>query len=280
MDVAPRGEDTSMRLNDSRSDAAGAPAEQTSGETRAGGSRERATPSSQPAISWLPLLAAGLGAGLVSWLGGEATYGAFRPATVMTQMMGLPEPSTTPATRAAADAKNAAVAFAMLGAALGLVLGLAGGLARGSARAAAQAALLGGGLGSLLGAAMAWTLTILDYRFRDPSSHSLLIPLLLHGGIGAAVGAAGGLALGLGLDGRAAAARGAAGGALGALLGAAIYEVIGAIAFPLAETVQTVAVSWTPRLLDRLLIAIPAAATAALAIGDPRARSTPAARTP
>jgi hypothetical protein len=245
-----------------------------------GESREGIFSLSRPTVSWRLLLAAGLGAGLVSWLGGEMTYGSFRPATVMIQMMGRPEPSTTPATRAAADAKNAAVAFAMLGAALGLALGLAGGLSRGSARAAVRAAFIGGAIGGSLGGAMAWVLTILDYRIRDPSSHSLLIPLLLHGGIGAAVGAAGGLALGLGLDGRTSTARAAAGGALGALLGAVLYEVIGAIAFPLAETVQTIAVSWPPRLLDRLLIATLTAAAAGVAVGDRRARSTSAARTP
>jgi hypothetical protein len=226
------------------------------------------------------LIAAALGAGLASWLGGEITYGSFRPATVMIQMMGRPELSATPATRAAADAKNAALAFAMLGAALSLALGVVGGLSRRSARAAVHAALIGGPIGGSLGGAMAWVLTILDYRIRDPSSHSLLIPLLLHGGIGAAVGAAGGLALGLGLEERDSTARAAAGGALGALLGAVLYEVIGAIAFPLADTVQTIAVSWPPRLLDRFLIATLTAALAGVAVGERHARSMPAARTP
>jgi hypothetical protein len=126
----------------------------------------------------------------------------------------------------------------------------------------------------LLGSVIAWALTILDYRIRDPSSHSLLIPLLLHAGIAAAVGAGGGLALGLGLGSRPAAARAAAGGALGGLLGAVLYEVIGALAFPLAETVQTIAVAWPPRLLDRLLIAIPAAVIAASAVNSRQYQST------
>jgi len=257
-----------MQPNDCGSAPAGGPLpEGIAGATPAGRSRVGTFPSSHLGVSWRLLLAASLGAGIVSWLGGEATYGSFRPATVITLVMGAPELSTTPATRAAADAKNAAVAFAMLGAALGLALGLAGGLSRGSRRAAAQAALIGGGLGGLLGAVTAWALTILDYRIRDPSSHSLLIPLLLHAGIAAAVGGGGGLALGLGRGGRPAAVRAAAGGALGGLLGAVLYEVIGALAFPLAETVQTIAVAWSPRLLDRLLIAIPAAVIAASAVG-------------
>jgi hypothetical protein len=44
--------------------------------------------------------------------------------------------------------------------------------------------------------------------------------------------------------------------------------------------VQTIAESWAARLLDRLLIAIPAAAAAALALAGPGARSALAARTP
>jgi hypothetical protein len=220
-------------------------------------------------------MAGGLSAGVLSWRGGEATYGYFRPATVIIQMMGRPEPSSTPATRAAADAKNAAVAFGLLGAALGIALGVAGGLAQGSSRAAGAAAAVGGLLGAALGGGVAWALTILDYRIRDPSSHSLLLPLVLHGGIGAAVGAAGGLALALGHNSRAQAARAAAGGALGGALGAIVYEVVSALAFPLAETVQTIAVSWGPRLVDRLLIAIFASMAAGLAIGGSRAQPAP-----
>src|SRR5262249_2635286 len=144
----------------------------------------------------------GLGAGFVSWLGGEAAHGYFRPGMVIVEVFGVPRPNVTPATQAVADGKNAAAAFGLLGATLGMALGWVGGRARRSARAGIRAALVGGALGGALGAATAGPMPILDLRIRDPLSLSLVLPMLLHSGIAAAVGVAGGLALGLGLGGR------------------------------------------------------------------------------
>jgi hypothetical protein len=91
-------------------------------------------------------------------------------------------------------------------------------------------------------------------------------PLLMHGGIWGAVGAAGGLAFGLGLGGRDRAARALIGGLLGALLGTVLYDLIGALAFPMSRTDFPVAADWPPRLLARLLVAGLAAAGTAMAV--------------
>jgi hypothetical protein len=59
---------------------------------------------------------------------------------------------------------------------------------------------------------------------------------------------------------------------MGGALGAVVSELVGAWAYPLARTYQPVAASSGARLMVALVIAILAAAGAALAVADPRAR--------
>jgi hypothetical protein len=168
----------------------------------------------------------------------------------------------------AAEVKNAALAFGVLGAALGAALGLAGGLSRGDARSAATS----GGLGLLLGAAAGGLAALLCaphyYRMmgEDPLSSDLLLPFLVHTGIGAAIGAASGLAFGIGVGARRYAAHGLVGGLLGAIVGVALYEFAGAAIFPLAKTPQPVSASWPTRLLAHVAIAAGVSAGAWLVI--------------
>jgi hypothetical protein len=72
-------------------------------------------------------------------------------------------------------------------------------------------------------------------------------------------------------------ARGALGGLLGALGGAMAYEVIGVLAFPLAQTHLPIAATRPTRLLARLVITTLAALGAAWAVQEPRggARAAP-----
>jgi hypothetical protein len=219
------------------------------------------------------VLAAGLVAGAVAGLGGEAASALVRPAVVSTTLRGGGVvPAVTNATRIAAEVQNAALASGLLGAALGVALGLAGGLARGDRRAAIRAALIGLALGTISGAGLGLALGPIYYRNERELADELIRPMMLHAGVWGAVGAAGGLAFGLGIGGGTRAVRAAFGGLLGALLGTALYEVIGAVAFPLARTVQPLALTWGPRVLARLSVALCGAVGAAMAVGDPRRR--------
>jgi hypothetical protein len=178
----------------------------------------------------------------------------------------------------AARATAASLGFLAQGALLGLAAGLAGGLARRSPRAGLMAGAIGAVVGGAAGGLAALPLCLAFYRHYDVQSSDLLTPLLVHGGIAAAIGATGGAALGAGLGGRHRMARGAAGGLLGALGGAMAYEVIGALAFPLAQTHMPIAATGTTRLLARLVITILAALGASWAAQEPRggARAAPA----
>ena len=55
------------------------------------------------------------------------------------------------------------------------------------------------------------------------------------------------------------------GGLLGAAVGAVAFEVVGALAFPLALTTRPIPVTWGSRLVAHLLVAVCAAAGAAVA---------------
>jgi hypothetical protein len=227
--------------------------------------------SIRSARAWLWVLAAGLAGGVVSWLGGELLRDQFAPVTEPRRIMAGTQQIATPAARAVASAKNAALAFGLLGAATGAALGAAGGLIRRSPRAIAAAALSGAALGGLTGAAAAWVGATLFYRFHDPVDDSLPVPLLVHVGIGAAVGAAGGHALGRGVGTGGLNGRALLGGALGGALGQALYVVVGTFLFPLDQTSLPSAAAPTPRLVARVLLASLTAAGALAAIGQPRA---------
>jgi hypothetical protein len=91
----------------------------------------------------------------------------------------------------------------------------------------------------------------------------------------------GGLAFGLGLGAnRRRLARAAIGGLIGAALGAAVFELLGAVAFPLANTPRPLALTWTARLVARLLVAsLAAIGAAAMIASEPATRSDVIQRT-
>ncbi len=102
----------------------------------------------------------------------------------------------------------------------------------------------------------------------------MLLPILLLGGIWSAVGAAGGLAFGIGMGGRDRILLGALGGLVGAALGTILYEVLGAMAFPIAETGSPIAATSPTRLLGRVMVTLSAAAGAAIMIqGSPKSQA-------
>ncbi len=222
--------------------------------------------SGSPRRIALAALVAGVTAGMAAWLGGEAIHGAFNPV----ETYELLASGQMDRLNNAARNREATLAFGMLGGALGLALGLAGGLARRSARAAAIAAAVGLPLGVAVGVVPALVLLPIADANREKLTDGLILPLLIHAGLWSAIGAAGGWALGNGAGGPV--ARAVLGGLLGAVVATVIYELVGALAFPLAQTGRPLAATWGTRLLARLAVATLTAGGAAWAAAGPSRR--------
>jgi hypothetical protein len=217
-----------------------------------------------PGTIWLIVLATGLLAGLASFGVGEVASELVRPSTEFTPEQRANRnrlPAVILARFRESNDRAAAIAFGALGMLLGLGLGAAGGLARGSAWAAVAGGLVGLILGGAAGAGVT-TVALPAYHAAHAAAteenitHDIGLALATHGGIWLAVGAASGLALGLGLGGGAFLTRAVVGGILGAAVAAAIYEFGGAVAFPLSETFRQRAITWGPRLLAHLSVAL------------------------
>ncbi len=91
---------------------------------------QSAVPMARATRLWMLSVAAGIVAGFISWLAGEAVVEHFKPETHREERYGVERTLPTAKSLVATEIKNAALAFAILGGALGLALGLAGGLAR------------------------------------------------------------------------------------------------------------------------------------------------------
>ncbi len=228
---------------------------------------------------------AGLIAGLLAWLAGEASLTMFRPPTVRAYSFGQAIDRASYPDQAVANFKNAVLAYAELGACLGLTLGLAGAIARGSRRAALRSGALGASIGAVLATMAAMAALPIYFRAEDRDQEALardlILPMVVHVAAWGASGLAGGLALSLGLGGsggRARAVRMATGGLIGAAIGTLAYEVAGATLFPDARTAEPLSWTWGTRLFARLMVAIPASVVAAaMAEPKPRRKSGPAA---
>jgi hypothetical protein len=232
-------------------------------------------PGSAPIrLGWGWALAAGLLAGALAGGGGEASWREIR-ASQTPRIVGRPSPADRDRVLDAQVSSNA-VSFIQQGAILGTVLGLAGGLARRSIGRGLGAALAGLVLG---GAAAALTahFVLPEYFHRvEPDENALTLPLLTHGAIWAAVGLAAGLALGLGLGGPSRWARGALGGLLGGVAATMVYDLVGALAFPLDKTSHPVSATVGTRLFAQLAVALFVAIGAALGADDAPRSAPPA----
>lgn len=235
------------------------------------GSAERpatARPVTDHLAIWV--LGAGLLAGAMTWLVGEATVATFRPKM---EVMNTPAGRMTGATVeevVRTDVKNATLAFVVQGACLGLAMGLAGGLARHSAGAGIGAGVAGGILGAALafGASAALQPVYYSNRELDRVDPGLTVPMLVHGGIWGAVGLAGGLAFGLGRGGGPSSiARTAVGGLIGGVLAACLFEATAAMAFPEAATTRPLSRTSGSRLMARMMVALLAAAGIVALVG-------------
>jgi hypothetical protein len=209
-------------------------------------------------------MAAAVVAGVLTWIVGEPMVGYFQPRPRPTQARGLMLNRPSFESRVAAELKNVTLTFGVFGAGLGLSMGLAGGLWRRAPGAALSAAVCGLLLGGTAGGVASAAVLPLYYHKLDVAqealSHDLMLPFLVHAGIWSSVGATAGVAFEVGLRSRRRLALVALHGVLGGLLGAAIYEIIGALAFPAGRTTEPMAGDWAPRLIGRLAVAIGSAA--------------------
>ncbi len=210
---------------------------------------------------WAWAMAGGGLAGLAAWLLGEYVLDWFAPellsAAAAGRMGGTDAP--TLATTHAAAVKNAALAFGLLGALLGGLLGLAGGMIRPSLRAGLTAGVVGTLLGLAAGAGASLGVLPMYHRIlTGPHDNDLEIlwAIVALGAVWGAAGAAGGAAFGLGMGGWRRAAAGLVGGAVGGLLGAVAFEMVGAVAFPLAATTQPISDTQESRLIARAMVAL------------------------
>lgn len=203
--------------------------------------------------AWTAALVAGVVATGLTWGAGEASVGRFEPEATGHPERGPQHGFIAPEAAQRAERQDAALSYGLQGAILGLLLGLAGAAARGSARPTITAGLAGLALGGVLGAAVSYGVFGLVARLVGPGNQEMLPALLGHAAAWSAVGASGGIAFGLGLGGRTSAARAAFGGLAGATLAAVIYEVVGAMLFPIDKTADPISATATARLFAHAL---------------------------
>jgi hypothetical protein len=254
----------------------------------AGGGEAASTAALSAAVRlplWLVTLGAGIIAGTLSGLGGEATGRAI-PISMQypagfARLSGYHKEAvmamvTGDALRVA-ERKRAAAAYGLLGVLLGVGLGLAGGLARGSLRSGVWGAVVGSVAGAVAGAVLSAALVPVFFQFQDPETDATmqggLLLLFTRAGIFSGIGAAGGLALGWGLGDRRLIGRAAIGGLLGAVFGALVFDVINSLVFPMVRTYEPMPAERTLRMLVQLCVAIGAAVLAGLAATVPLSKS-------
>ena len=219
---------------------------------------------------WLVALG-GVLAGLAAFGIGEATSDLIPPEPEQYNFMGEMRWTATkdsPRVRS----RVAALSFGVLGACLGGSLGIAGGLARRpvSATAPATGGLLGAVVGAALGAGTSLALVprLLDLYFGHKDLE-ILTGMFSHGVIWGPLGAAAGLAFAVGLGERRLTGRALTAGLAGAVLGTVAFDLVGALAFPLARTDGLFSLTWPTRLMARLMVSLGTAAAIVLVLPDP-----------
>ena len=244
------------------------------------GAREspRAEPGSGPVKAWpwfgrtrrLAVIG-GLLAGLLAFAIGEAIYEMIPAEKVQQDLMGTKIWTANRATSTEAARRNGALTFGVLGLCLGTCLGMAGGLARRSPSGAVTGALLGAVLGLALGAGVSWaSISWFIMTRMDHIDYDLIISLMMHGLIWSLLGASAGLAFAVGLGEPWLCGRCLTAGFAGAVLGTVAFELIGAVAFPMAETDEPISETWATRLMARLLVTVGTALIVILLLPEPK----------
>jgi hypothetical protein len=233
-------------------------------------------PAGLPARLWIWALAAGIAAGAVAAIGGEAAHkrrfvppmklpanyeslGMYDKPDVLSAVLRKETPGV--------ESKNTAVAYGLLGAAIAGALGLAGGLARRSGRSGLITAVVGVLAGGAIGAIMSAVLVPVFFRELTDET-GMMLGLMVHAGIWVPIGAAAGLALGVGLGSSRAMALALIGGLAGAALGSMAFEVINALAFPNARLDMPIPELRSSRILAALSVAVCTSLGAALGLQE------------
>ncbi len=204
-----------------------------------------------------------LAAALMGWGMLESHLFRVRPKIEQVNMMGVVYNDVSTRTRTAAELFELRGIMGASAAVLGLAMGLAGARSVRSWRAALVAAACGAAAGALVSIVAASIAVPLYERAEVASAGDLSRSIILHLALWAPMGATAGLAYALAArHGRAAPILAATAGAAG---GAILYDVVGAIAFPLAETGKPLAAEMIPRLLGFLFVALGVAAGLVLA---------------
>ena len=210
---------------------------------------------------WSTVLLTAIVAGAIAWGIGETRLVRVDAEETDVTLMGRKLRSATAQTVQAAQTMTAIKVFSVFGALLGAAGGISGGLARFAPRSGLSAAVIGMIVGGGSGGLAAFVMVPIHSRLVDEGGSEFLTSFVAHAGIWTPVGAAAGLALGLGL--RRAGGRGLGlgllslvGGALGATFAAILYELIGALAFPLGGTSQPISTTPGSRCLALILLAV------------------------
>lgn len=175
---------------------------------------------------WAVALAAGVAAGLVSFIAGELAHEAFRPRLFKVEGPGTISMQPSTESQDAADLKNAALAFAILGCATALALGFAGGIAGRSPGRGAMVGLGAQAAGSLVGSVASLALLPLVHRRMGEGTNDLVWPLMIHAAILAAIGAVGGLAFAIGMGRRRSLLNAIAAASVGACLASVLVRLV------------------------------------------------------
>lgn len=205
---------------------------------------------------WTAALAAGVVAGLVSWIAGELAYGAFQPRLHRSVVFGMSSMQATVSSENAAEYKNASLAFAILGGVTGLVMGIAGGIAARSTARGVIVGLIFQVVGTLVGGLASLALLRLLYRgyVRDPND--MFTPLLVQGGIWTAVGAVGGASFAIGCGLRRRLHNTIISASLGAIFATILFHVLGQSFYPDSNFSDPLANLSALRLMARLLVTV------------------------
>ncbi|WP_169977127.1 hypothetical protein [Tautonia rosea] len=218
-------------------------------------------------------LAAGLVAGLLAWLGGEAIV-ALKTADQTFVPANQGQIAQHDALIQQATIFKSTASFAILGAAVGLAMGIAGGWLRHSSSSSLTTGIAAAILGALVTAGVAWVSLPMFLKDTEQLGESMLAPILMHGLLWAPVGLVGGLAFAIGL-GRPPAMllQGAIAGVIGAVFGATIYDIVGALVLTSENTAMPLSEGWGSRLLARMCVAVLVGLITA-AVLDPRSNAT------
>jgi hypothetical protein len=224
---------------------------------------------------WLVALLAACAVVPVSWLAAERvreTYAISAEAQQLTSRL-PPDFTLYNQEKPVVDGRNAALANGAFGALVGLAFAAAGVLAGGRGGRFPQLAAMGLLLGGAVGAGAGFTLVPLHFHTFDPRTPSLLLPMLIMGGLWGSVLAVAGLAFGWSAGDHSAGIRGLFAGLLGAAAGAFGFILVLAMAFPLLRMEQPL--PSTPALRFVAMAMVTACAAVAIARG---VLTTPGAR--